>query len=173
MQAQDPQEIIVRYLLDSAKLGDNPAQPGSISILIEHKMAQFIIYIVRYISQQQQLYACIIVRPTEASSWEFAHFQLMGGASIADLPQKPPPQVALAHYSTPHSSFVGVAALPNEVQVTTISLKDSHGFVSISQPGNNAALFVIDQALQKPIYIETLDHNQVVLSRHVISDPVV
>ncbi|MGB8348775.1 MAG: hypothetical protein WCD86_28110 [Ktedonobacteraceae bacterium] len=172
MQARDLREVIESYLLDSARHGDFTAQPGSISLLTEYKMARCIISIVSYNNPEQRLYACMIVRQTEVGSWEFSNFMMMGGSLITDLPQKPPPQIAWTRYSDPHGSFVGVAVLPNEVQVTRISLKDSHGFVSTSQPENNAALFVIDQALQKPIYIETLDHKHEVLSRHIISDPV-
>ena len=89
MQAKNPQEIIVSYLLDASKHEDNVAQHGSISILKEHKVAQSITYIVKYISVQQQLVcACMTIRQTEASFWEFVGFGLMGGNPTVGLPQK-------------------------------------------------------------------------------------
>ncbi len=165
MQANNPQEIIVSYLLDASKHEDNVAQPGSISILKEHKVAQSITYIVKYISVQQQIYACITVRQTEASFWEFVGFGLMGGAPTVDLPQKPPPQIAYTLSSYPHSSFIGVVVLPNEVQTIAIRLKDSHGFVATSLLENDAAPFVTSQKLHKPLYIEMLDHENRLLSQ--------
>ena len=158
MQAQNPQEIIVSYLLDASKHEDNVAQLGSISILKEHRVAQSITYIVKYISVQgQQVYTCMTMRQTEASFWEFVGFGLMGGTPTVDLPQKSPPQIAYTLTSYPHGSFIGVVVLPNEVQTIAIRLKDSHGFVATSLLENDAALFVTSQALHKPLYVEFLD----------------
>lgn len=166
MQAQNPQEIIMSYLLDSSKHEDDIAQPGSISILKEHKVAELIIYIVTYINlQQQQIYACMIIRQTDTGSWEFAGFLMMGGTPIINLPQKSPPQIAWSRSSASHGSFIGVVVLPNEVQTIAICLKDSHGFVSTSQLENNAALFVTRQSLHKPLYIEILDYDNRLLSQ--------
>ncbi len=67
MQVQEPQEIIANYLFDSSKHQDGTAQSGSISILKEQKMADFMIYIVQYMTiQQQQAYACITIRLNES-----------------------------------------------------------------------------------------------------------
>jgi len=175
MQAQDPQEIIVSYLLDSSKHEDNVAQPGSISILKEYRETQSIIYretqsiiyIVKYISlDQQQIYACMVVRQTEARVWKFSGFMMMGGTPTIDLPQKSPPQIAYIRYSYPHGSFIGIVVLPNEVQVTAIRLKDSHGFVSVSQLENDALLVVTNQKLHKPLYIEFLDDKNRFISQN-------
>ncbi len=166
MQAQDPQEISVSYLLDSSKHEDNAAQPGSISILKEYREVQSIIYIVKYISlDQQQIYARMIVRQTEASVWKFAGFSLMGGIPTIDLPQKSPPQIAYALDLYPHSSFIGIVVLPNEVQTSAIRLKDSQGFVAVSQLENDTALFVTSQALHKPLYVEFLDDTNTFISQ--------
>lgn len=167
MQAQDPQEIIVSYLLDSSKHEDNVAQPDSISILKEYRETQSIIYIVKYISlDQQQIYACMVVRQTEARVWKFSGFMMMGGTPTIDLPQKSPPQIAYIRYSYPHGSFIGIVVLPNEVQVTAIRLKDSHGFVSVSQLENDALLVVTNQKLHKPLYIEFLDDKNRFISQN-------
>jgi len=166
MQAQDPQDIIVSYLLDSSKHEDNAAQPGSISILKEYREAQSIIYIVKYTDlDQQQIYARMTTRQTEASVWEFAGFSLMGGIPTINLPQKSPPQIAYALDLYPHSSFIGIVVLPNEVQTSAIRLKDSHGFVAVSQLENDTALFVTSQALPKPLYVEFLDDTNTFISQ--------
>ena len=97
------------------------AQPGSISILKEHKLAKSIIYIVKYMNlQQQQIYACLLIRQTEANSWEFANFLMMGGTPNMDLSQKPSPQIAWSRFSDSRGSFtsLGVVVFPNEVQIT-------------------------------------------------------
>ncbi len=169
MQAQNPQEIIVSYLLDPSKHEDNVAQPGSISILKEHKVAQSITYIVKYISVQQQIYAYMTIRQTEASFWEFVGFGLMGGVPTVNIPQKPPPQIAYTLTSYRHGSFIGVVVLPNEVQTIAIRLKDSHGFVATSLLENDAALFVTSQALHKPLYVEFLgDKNKLLSQRRLV-----
>jgi len=166
MQARYPQEIIESYLLDASKHEDNVAQPSSISILKEYREAQFIIYIVKYSDlDQQQIYACMIIRQTEVSAWEFAGFMMMGGVPSTDIPQKPPPQIAYVLFSSSHSSFTGVVVLPNEIQTTAIRLKDSQGFIATSQLENNAALFVTRQKLHKPLYLEMLDHENGLLAQ--------
>ena len=166
MQTQNPQEIIVNYLLDSSKHEDNVAQAGSISVLREYREAQSITYIVKYLSLQQQLiYACITTHQTETRNWEFAGFMMMGGIPSAEVPQKPPPQIAYALTSYPHSSFTGVVVLPNEVQVTALRLKDNHGFVATSVLKNDAALFVTSQALHKPLFVEFLDDKNRLISQ--------
>jgi hypothetical protein len=169
MQVQDPQAMIAGYLLDSSKHADGTAQPGSISILNEQKMAEFIIYIVTYLTiQQQQAYACIIIRANEVSSWEFASFLMMGGAPSMGLPQKPSFQIAWCRSSDTDGSIIAVVVLPNEKQSATVRLKDSHGFVSTSRLENNAALFVTRQALSKPMYLEILDHENRSLSQKLV-----
>ncbi len=168
MQTQDPQEILMGYLLDSSKWGDNTAQPGSISILKTHELAQSIIYIVKYIIEQQQLvYACITIRRTSAGFWELAHFLLMGGAPITDLPQSPP-QIAYATYADPQSSMIGVAVMSRETQMTAVRLRDSCGRTFINQLENDAALFVTHYALCKPLFLEIVDHeNKLLLQKRL------
>jgi hypothetical protein len=170
MTQQDPQAIIASYLMDSSKHTDGTAQSGSISILKEQKMEMSNFYIVTYITiQQQQAYACIILRQNEGGSWEFASFLMMGGMPAINLPQKSSPQIAWCRSSDTQGSLLGVAVLPNETQSFAVRLKDSHGFVSISELENNAALFVTDQALYKPIYVEVMDHQNRVLSQKELS----
>ncbi len=169
MQAQNPQEIIVNYLLDSSKHTDDIAQPGSISILKEHRIAQLVIYIVKYINlQQQQIYVCMSIRQTETGSWEFANFLMMGGIPLANLPQKLPPQITWSRFSDSRSSFIGIVVLPNEVQTIAIRLKDSHGFVSTNQLENDVALFVTSQSLHKPLNIEILGSGNRLLSQQML-----
>ena len=169
MQVQEPQEIIVSYLLDSSRHEDDIAQPGSISILKEHKLAQSIIYIVKYINlQQQQIYACMLIRQTKANTWEFANFLMMGGTPNIDLSQKPSPRIAWSRFSDARGSFTGFVVFPNEVQITALRLKDSHGFVATSQLENDAALFVTSQVLHKPLFIEMLDDENKLFSQKTL-----
>ena len=154
------------YLLDPSKREEDMAQPGSISILKEHNLARFTIYIVKYINlQQQQIYACMFSRQTEDNSWEFTNFLMMGGTPNLNLPQKQSHQIAWSRFSDSRGSFIGVVVLPNEVQIAVLRLKDSRGFASTSRLENDAALFVTPQILHKPLYIEMLDDENRVLSQ--------
>jgi hypothetical protein len=170
VQVQDPQEIIAGYLLDSSKHKDGTAQSGSISILKEQKVEDFLFYIVTYITiQKQQAYACMIFRQIEDSSWGFSGFLMMGGIPHIELPQKSSPQLAWCRSSDTDGSIIAVVVLPNEKQSAAVRLKDSHGFISTYRLENNAALFVTRQALYKPMYIEILDHQNNVLSQKELS----
>lgn len=166
MQAQTPQEFMETYLLNSSKHYDGTAQPGSASLLTEHKLAQSTMYIVQYITvQQDQLYACITLHQTTEGSKNALNFLLMGGAARAELPQKSPPQLALCTSLSSSVSFAAIVVLPNEVQSTAIRLRDGQGFVTTGQLENGAVLFVIDKRLYKPLDIEVLDAENRVLSQ--------
>lgn len=166
MQAQDPKQIVVTYLL-SPKHADNVAIADTIRILKEQRSTHRIFYIVTYtISHQQQLYASIVVHQTESGFWDLKGFQMMGGTWISNLPQMPPPQVAYTVSSNQDYSFVGVAVLPNEVQVASISLRDAQGLVFEEQLENSALLFVTDQWIQMPLEIALYDHAHLLVGQH-------
>lgn len=168
MQAQDLQEIIETYLLDSSKHLDSTAQPGTVSLLAEHKLVESTMYIVQYMTvQQDQLYACITLHQTTGNARNTLNYLLMGGAAKAELPQQSPPRLALCTGGlSSSSSFAAIAVLPSEVQSTAIRLKDSQGFVTTLE--NDAVIFVIDKRLYKPIDIEVLDAENRVLSQQRI-----
>ena len=166
MQTQDAKEVITHYLSDSAKHGEFTAQPGTVSILKEHKLAESIIYIVSYIAAQQQLYACISLRQSETGSLTFNGFMMMGGCLISDFSEKLSPQIAYVQSSSPHSSFVALAIMQNEEQVTAARIRDNHGYVARSQLENSAALFLASQQIHRPLGVELLDdENNVVLQK--------
>lgn len=166
MQAQNSKQVVVTYLL-SPKHADNVAIADTIHILKEQRRAHRIFYIVTYTtSLHQQLYASIVVHQTESGFWDFERFQLMGGSWVSNFPQMPPPQIAFTVSSNHDYSFVGVAVLPNEVQVASISLKDAQGLVFEDQLENSAVLFVTDQWIQMPLEIVLYDHAHLLVGQH-------
>jgi hypothetical protein len=169
MQMHDPKQVIRTYLLHSSHLGDDIVLPGSIHVLKEQKVDHLIFFIVTYTTQLQvQCYACMQVSLTGSNSWEFSGFQMMGGNLVTDLPQKAPPQIAWTRSVNSDGSSFAIAVLPNEVEVTSIRLREGPRIVCDEQLENRAMFFFISQKLREHIHVELYDHGHTLVGEHLI-----
>lgn len=169
MQMHDPKHVLHTYLLHSSHLGDAHVLPSSIRVLKEQQVGQLIFFIVTYTTQlQEHLYACIQVVQETPDSWTFSGFQIMGGNTVTDLPQKGPPQIAWTRSVSRDGSSFAIAVLPNEVDVTSIRLRDGPRTVCDEQLENHALFFWTSQKLQNPLHVELYDHAHTLIVQYLI-----
>ena len=169
MHMHDPEQVIRAYLLHSSHLVDDSVMPNSIHVLKEQRVGQLIFFIVTYTTQrQEQIYVCMQVSEAKTNSWKFSSFQMMGGNSVTDLPQKAPPQIAWAWSISSDGSYFAIVVLPNKVEVTSIQLKEGLRTICDEQLENHAMFFFTAQKLQKPFYVDLYDHAHTLVMQHNI-----